>query len=206
MNGKTLGIMGGTFNPVHYGHLIAAECARVEFGLDKVIFVPARIPPHKDATGILDEDIRYHMVEMAVRNNTAFEVSDLELKRGGISYTIDTIDYYWKAYPGCRLFFIMGLDSLFIMDTWKEAERLAGMCRFIVVTRPGYNINDEEKMRDKLPSTFWDHSDFIQIPGLDISSSDIRKRRATGKPIRYMLPEEVESYIRANHLYLEGRV
>ncbi len=206
MNVTSLGIFGGTFDPVHYGHLIAAECARMEFALDRVIFIPTRIPPHKDASGILDEDIRYEMVKMAVRNNPAFEVSDLEIKREGISYTIDTMEYYRSAYPGCRIFFIMGLDSLFIMDTWKDAGRLAGMCRFIVVTRPGYNINDEEKMRDKLPPVFWEHCDFIQIPGLDISSSDIRKRVSVGKPIRYMLPEEVESYIHENNLYLEGRV
>ncbi len=201
---KSLGIMGGTFNPVHYGHLIAAECARMEFGLDRVIFIPARIPPHKDVTGVLDENLRYTMVEIAVRNNPAFEVSDLELKRAGVSYTVDTIEYYREAYPGSSIFFIMGLDSLFILDTWKDIERLAKMCRFIVVTRPGYNINDEDKLRDRLPPAFWRQAEFIPIPGLDISSSDIRKRVSRGKPIRYMLPEDVERFVLENHLYLEG--
>ncbi|KUG04262.1 nicotinate-nucleotide adenylyltransferase [hydrocarbon metagenome] len=204
MSVTSLGILGGTFNPVHFGHLIAAECARVEFGLDRVIFVPARIPPHKDARGILAEEKRYQMVEIAVRNNPAFEVSDLELKREGVSYTIDTIEYYRETYPGCRIFFIMGLDSLFILDTWKDIERLAEMCRFIIVTRPGYNINDEGKLRDRLPPVFWRQADFIPIPGLDISSSDIRKRVSNGKPIRYMLPANVERYIRENYLYQEG--
>ncbi len=204
MTVTSLGIIGGTFDPVHFGHLIAAECARAEFGLDRVIFIPARIPPHKDARGILDEDKRYHMVDLAVRNNPAFEVSDLELKRGGVSYTIDTIEHYQKAYPGGSISFIMGLDSLFILDTWKDIERLAQMCRFIIVTRPGYNIHDEEKLWDRLPKVFWRQADFVPIPGLDISSSDIRKRVSQGKPIRYMLPENVERFIRENHLYQEG--
>lgn len=200
----SLGIIGGTFDPVHFGHLIAAECARAEFGLDRVIFIPAKIPPHKDTRGILDEDKRYHMVDLAVRNNPAFEVSDLELKRGGVSYTIDTIEHYQKAYPGGSIYFIMGLDSLFILDTWKDIECLANMCRFIIVTRPGYNIHDEEKLWDRLPNVFWRQANFIPIPGLDISSSDIRERISQGKPIRYMLPEMVERYIRDNHLYQEG--
>jgi len=206
MLNKSLGIMGGTFDPIHYGHLIAAECARIEFALDRVIFIPACIPPHKDAGEILDENLRYHMVEMAVSSNQYFKVSDLEFRRGGISYTIDTIDYHLKAYPGVNLFFIMGVDSLFIMDTWKDIDRLGGMCSFIVVTRPGYNIDDEKNVRDKLPKSFWNNAHFLQIPGLDISSSDIRQRVKLGQSIKYMLPADVENYIQEKNIYLGGKV
>ncbi len=204
MSIASLGIIGGTFNPIHYGHLIAAECARVEFNLEQVIFIPARIPPHKEGWAILDQAKRYHMVEMAVESNPAFQVSDLEMKRAGVSYTVDTIEYYCQHYPSSEIFFIMGLDSLFILDTWKDIERLTQLCRFIIVTRPGYNINEEVQIRERLPLAFWSEAYFLAIPGLDISSSDIRERVAKGKPIRYMLPEAVENYIRQNHFYREG--
>lgn len=199
----SLGIIGGTFNPIHYGHLIAAECARVEFKLEQVIFIPARIPPHKEDWDILDQAERYRMVEMAVGSNPAFQVSDLEMKRAGVSYTVDTVEHFCRCYPASQIFFIMGLDSLFILDTWKDIERLSQLCRFIIVTRPGYNINEEVQIRERLPADFWSQADFLEIPGLDISSSDIRMRVAKGKPIRYMLPEAVESYIRQNHFYRE---
>lgn len=198
---KSLGIMGGTFDPIHYGHLIAAECARVEYALERVIFVPAKTPPHKDAAGILDGDDRYFMVKIAVKDNPAFEVSDLELKRGGISYTVDTVRHFQSQYPGIDIYFIMGLDSLLIIDTWKDVDQILSICRFIVVTRPGYNMDNDEELKAKLPRDLWERLFFMQIPGLDISSSDIRYRIGAGKPIKYMLPPEVESYIRKNRIY-----
>lgn len=204
MSIASLGIIGGAFNPIHYGHLIAAECARVEFNLDQVLFVPAHTPPHKEESDILDQAERYRMVEMAVLSNPAFRVSDLELKRAGVSYTVDTLEYFCRHYPSSEIFFIMGLDSLFILDTWKDVERLIQLCRFIIVTRPGYNIKEEVGIRKRLPAEFWSQANFLAIPGLDISSSDIRMRVAQGKPIRYMLPETVENYIRQNNIYREG--
>jgi nicotinate-nucleotide adenylyltransferase len=176
----------------------------VEFNLDQVLFVPAHTPPHKEESDILDQAERYRMVEMAVLSNPAFRVSDLELKRAGVSYTVDTLEYFCRHYPSSEIFFIMGLDSLFILDTWKDVERLIQLCRFIIVTRPGYNIKEEVGIRKRLPAEFWSQANFLAIPGLDISSSDIRMRVAQGKPIRYMLPETVENYIRQNNIYREG--
>lgn len=199
---KALGIMGGTFDPIHYGHLIAAECARVKYKLEKVIFVPARIPPHKNAGKILNENIRCLMVQIATQGNPAFEVSELELRRDGTSYTVDTIEYFQGRYPGTDIYFIMGLDSLLMIDTWKDVERILSICRFIIVTRPGYDIDNDEELKKKLPLNLWGRVCFMQIPGLDISSSDIRGRISAGKPVKYMLPPEIEDYIRTNRIYL----
>lgn len=199
---NSLGIMGGTFDPVHYGHLIAAEYARHEFKLEQVIFMPAARPPHKEIEQVLESNHRYEMVKRAIDGNPAFTISDLEMKRTGNSYTIDTIRYYLKDYPGTAVFFIMGADSLLTMDTWKNYQTLAGLCQFIVVTRPGYVIDENEPVLKKLPATLWENVHFLPIPGLDISSSDIRERVTTGRPIKYLLPLEVEQYIRQKGLYL----
>ncbi|MEN6348549.1 MAG: nicotinate-nucleotide adenylyltransferase [Syntrophomonas sp.] len=201
----SLGILGGTFDPIHYGHLIAAEYARYEFKLDKVLVLPAAIPPHKDLRQVLDARYRYRMAELAVKNNPTLEISALEMERNGYSYTVDTVDYYRRRYPGQEIYFITGADSLYYMDTWKDIERLAGLCSFIVVTRPGYNVDREEKDLSDLPTALWDKMKQLQIPGLDISSSDIRRRISEGKPVKYLLPPEVEEYIRAEGLYREGR-
>lgn len=198
---NSLGIMGGTFDPIHYGHLIAAEYARHEFNLEQVIFMPASRPPHKEIEQVLDSTHRYEMVNRAVKGNPAFAISDLEMKRRGNSYTIDTIRHFLEQYPGTTIFFIMGADSLLAIDTWKDYETLAQLCHLIVVTRPGYVIDDDEPVLKKLPAALWDHIHFLPIPGLDISSSDIRERVVTGRPIKYLLPLDVEQYIVDKGLY-----
>lgn len=200
---KALGIMGGTFDPPHYGHLLAAEWARFKYGLDKVIFVPAGIPPHKDPGQILEARHRFKMVELAIHSNPAFEISALEIERKGCSYTIDTIRYFHSRYPQAGIFFIMGADSLLIMDTWKNVPGLTQLCKFIVVTRPGYSINRDAPVFADLPVSLWDNLEQIEIPALDISSSDIRRRVGLGQPIKYLLPPELEDYIAQNNLYRE---
>ena len=200
-NVKSLGIMGGTFNPIHYGHLIAAENARHEFNLDIVIFMPAARPPHKDIEEVLDSKHRYEMVKRAIRGNNFFCVSDLEIQRKGNSYTIDTVNYYLENYPETDIYFIMGADSLILLDTWKDYKTLVRLCQLIVVTRPGYKITPEEPVLKKLPSVLWQNVHFLPIPGLDISSSDIRQRIASNKPVKYLLPSDVEQYIRENGFY-----
>lgn len=200
---SSLGILGGTFDPIHYGHLIAAEYASYEYDLDKVLVIPAANPPHKELEQVLDIKHRYRMVEMAIRDNPALQISSLEMNRNGYSYTVDTVDYYRSKYPGREIFFITGADSLFYMDSWKDIERLADICTFIVVTRPGYNIDRQEKVLAALPPALWNKMKQLQIPGLDISSSDIRRRISQGKPIKYLLPPEVENYIAARGLYRE---
>jgi len=193
--------MGGTFDPVHYGHLIAAEYARHEFKLEQVVFMPAARPPHKEMEQVLDSNHRYEMVRRAVKGNPAFAISDLEMKRTGNSYTIDTIRHFLEECPGRAVFFIMGADSLLTMTTWKDYQNLARLCQFVVVTRPGYVISESEPVLKQLPSVLWENVHFLPIPALDISSSDIRERVAAGRPIKYLLPDDVEQYIAETGLY-----
>ena len=131
-----MGILGGTFDPVHYGHLVAAQYAAYGFQLDRVIFVPTAQPPHKDTQEVLNAAHRLAMVKLAIADNPIFELSRLEIDRSGISYTVDTIEALRQTYPGTDIYFIMGMDSIYILDTWKDIERLVDMCRFIVVTQP----------------------------------------------------------------------
>lgn len=198
---KSLGILGGTFDPIHYGHIVAAECARDAFHLDRVIFVPAARPPHKDLVEVLDSRRRYEMVEIAARDNPNFEVSALELERKGLSYTVETMAIYLQKYPGAKIFFIMGVDALMLINTWKDIDRLVQLCNFIVVTRPGYQLNREEERFQGLPELLWQKVSILPIPGLFISSSDIRKRVSQGSTIKYLLPLAVEKYILENRIY-----
>lgn len=198
---KSLGILGGTFDPVHYGHLLAGEWAREVYHLDQLIFIPAARPPHKDLSGVLDSKHRYRMVELAVSDNPDFSVSPLELERTGFSYTVDTVAYYLQEYPGTDIYFIIGMDALQLIHTWKNIERLAELCRFIVVTRPGYELNREDPALQTLSEELWERLTLLSIPGLEISSSDIRQRVMNGCSIRYLLPPMVEQYIKDHHLY-----
>ncbi|MDD2511025.1 MAG: nicotinate-nucleotide adenylyltransferase [Syntrophomonas sp.] len=198
---RSLGILGGTFDPIHYGHLIAAEYACHNYKLNKVLLIPAASPPHKELGQVLSAAHRYQMVEMAIKSNPRLEVSPVEVERRGLSYTVDTLAYFQGKYPEVEFFFIVGADSLFFMHSWKEPERLAELCRFIVVTRPGYKIQRSEPALSRLPDIIWDRMLQMEIPGLDISSSDIRQRVAAGKPIKYLLPPEVEEYIFKQGLY-----
>ncbi|MGI5921455.1 MAG: nicotinate-nucleotide adenylyltransferase [Syntrophomonadaceae bacterium] len=199
---KSLGILGGTFDPIHYGHLTAAECARYEFHLDKVLFIPSARPPHKDRDLVSDCTHRYTMLSKAIADNPVFAISPLEIQREGLSYTVDTVEYFLRKYPETKIYFILGIDALLLMDTWKEAERLAGLCEFIAVSRPGYQINSNDPQLKKLPAALWDNLHIMEIPGNTVSSSDLRKRVFNGKPIKYLLPPAVEEYIYAQGLYI----
>lgn len=196
-----LAVIGGTFDPVHYGHLIAAEHSRVEIGIDRVIFIPAGIPPHKDTTEISEWEHRYRMLKLAIADNPAFELSSLEVKRPGFSYTVDTVRHLQSVYPDSIIYFIMGADALLTIDTWKDYLQLAVSCRFIVVTRPNFIIRPSHPVLATLPEKWWEDMRQVQIPALDISSTDIRHRVADGRTIKYLLPERVEQYICQNNLY-----
>jgi nicotinate-nucleotide adenylyltransferase len=200
---SALGIIGGTFNPIHNGHLLAAEYARCELGLEKVIFIPAARPPHKEGMDILDGETRLLMIELAIEGNPDFVVSSLELTRPGPSYTVDTLNHYQAHYPGKSIYFIMGADSLLLINTWKNVDILAEKGRFVVVTRPGYRFEWEKDPLVSLPGVLREGLIFLEIPGIDVSSSEIRKRVRDGKSIRYMLPDKVESYIREKGLYID---
>lgn len=200
---KRLGIMGGTFDPIHYGHLVTAEVARAKFGLDVVVFVPSGEPPHKRGVRISPGRDRYMMTVLATATNPYFEVSRVELDRPGPSYTVDTVrEFRAKHGPDTDLYFITGADAALEIFTWKDAHDLLKMCAFIAATRPGYCTSRLEAELERARAIS-DHGVFVlEVPALAISSSDIRARVRNGDPIRYLLPESVENYIRKAGLYL----
>ncbi len=198
-----LGIMGGTFDPIHYGHLVTAEIARFEYNLEKVIFVTAGNPPHKKDKYVTDAIHRHYMTVLATVTNRHFQASSVEIERKGYTHTIDTIRYFKGLYgSNYEFYFITGADAVMEILAWKDAEQLVKLCEFIAATRPGYHIsvvNDAiENIRDNYGKVH-----FVEVPSLAISSTDIRNRVRTGKPIKYLLPESVESYIKKFGLYME---
>ena len=199
---ERVGLMGGTLDPVHYGHLVTAEVARARFSLDLVIFVPAGTPPHKRGAKISSGRDRYMMTVLATVTNPCFEVSRVELDRPGPSYTIDTVKHFKKQLGDeTEIFFITGADAAVEIFTWKDAKDLLKECGFIVATRPGCSTGELERhlKEARLYST---HSiSIVEVPALAISSTDIRRRVGQGEPIRYLLPQNVEEYIHKTGLY-----
>ena len=197
-----LGLMGGTFDPIHMGHLVSAEEARQQFALDYVIFVPAGHPPHKEKTGVSDPEHRYLMTTLAVMSNPAFVVSRYEVERIEPSYTVDTVRHFARQEAAeANIYFITGADAILDILTWKDYKGLLDMCTFIAVTRPGYSLDRLEEARNSLPGIM-DRVNLLEIPALAISSTYIRERVALGRTIKYLTPEPVEQYIRKQRLYM----
>jgi len=215
---QKIGVLGGTFNPVHYGHLAAAEEVRDRLKLDRVLFVPAFLPPHKDEE-LPSAVQRLEMVRLAVAGNAHYAVSDIEIKRGGRSYTIDTITELQMKYPGAELYFLLGIDSFLEIRTWREWERLLTLCSFVILSREGYRFGDlagigiidipaaeltalDERRRDEVRVVHGDKSVMLErIPYYEISSTDVRRRVRQRRSIKYCLPDPVEHYIIDNQLY-----
>lgn len=198
---KRIGIMGGTFDPIHFGHLVTAEAARVSFSLDQVVFVPSGKPPHKKDYSVTDVEDRYLMTILAVVTNPHFGVSRAEIDRVGYSYTVDTVLHFKHIYgEDAELFFITGADAILEILTWKNVEKLLGLCRFIAATRPGFDLAGLGKVLKELPGLDG-NLHFLEVPALAISSTDIRKRVLEGKSIKYLLPETAEYFIFKNGLY-----
>lgn len=194
-----IGILGGSFNPVHIGHLLVAEDIIEKLILDKVIFIPAYDPPHKRK--LLDFTQRWQMLKLAIDKNPLFELSDIEKQRSGKSFTIDTLRELRKQYPKDKLFFIMGNDQFAELSTWKEPEKLFQLAKIIVMRRPGYELIKHPKKvftKDKSVTLL----DVIQI---EIASAEIRHRIKNNLSVRYMLPEQVFHYIIRNKLYLNSK-
>jgi nicotinate-nucleotide adenylyltransferase len=187
--------MGGTFDPIHHGHLVAAEEARHAFGLDRVLFVPAGDPWQKAQSDVSDAKHRLAMVEAAIADNGAFEVSSVDIDREGPTYTIDTLRHVAADRPGADLYFITGADAILDILTWKEPDEVLSLATFVAVTRPGYDLHKLDPVRVR------DHVRSLEIPALAISSTDIRVRVAEGRPIRYLVPAAVSSYIDEHGLY-----
>jgi len=197
---QRIGVIGGTFDPIHYGHLAAAEEARVRVNLEKVLFVVALLPPHK-----LDEDVtpvehRLAMVRLGIASNPHFEISRVDVDRPGPSYTVDTISILQEQWgPDSELFFVMGLDSLVEVPTWHQPERLIRLCHLVAVSRPRFEV-DMRQLEASVPGIS-SRVEIIDMPEVDISSSDLQRRVNEGLPIKYQVPEEVERYIIEHRLY-----
>lgn len=197
-----IGLMGGTFDPIHIGHLVTAEEARQQFSLDYVIFIPAGRPPHKEKKQVSPAEHRSLMTTLAVMSNPSFIVSPVEVDKEEPSYTIDTLRYFKsQGAPGANLYFITGADAIMEILTWKDYGSLIKLCTFIAVSRPEYPL---EKLSEITANRFPELKSkihLLEIPALAISSTFIRKRVALGKTIKYLTPEPVEQYIKKHGLY-----
>lgn len=214
-----VGLLGGTFNPIHIGHLRAAEEVREILALERVYFIPAAMPPLKDLTKIASPDNRIKMVELAIQGNPFFELSDVELKREGTSYTVDTLGYFASKFPEFELYFILGTDLFPEMDTWKEYKRLFELSNFAVITRPGFSKDlsstfplalkdDFQYHKNEGSMTFYMHKSskllvLVQIEGIQVSATRIRNLLNKNRSIKYLVPLEVEEYILENKLYTD---
>ncbi|OGF46945.1 MAG: nicotinate (nicotinamide) nucleotide adenylyltransferase [Candidatus Firestonebacteria bacterium RIFOXYA2_FULL_40_8] len=187
-----IGLFGGTFDPVHLGHLIAAEDIMKTCKLDRVVFIPSARPPHKNEKSLTSVKDRYNMVKLAIKPFTGFELSDYELKKTGKSFTIDTVRYFISKYPKTdKLYFIVGADIVEQLSTWKSWKELIKEIHFLIMTRPGFKV-------DKKACKIGTH---VEIRNIDVSSSEIRHMIKKGLPPTFMVPETVEKYIYEKHLY-----
>lgn len=201
---NNIGILGGTFNPIHMGHLIMAEEASKRHHLSKVVIIPTYIPPHKHVDDLADAGHRYQMVREAINKNDKFEVSYLEIKRKGRSYTIDTVHEILKHYgEECEVFLIMGADSSNELELWKDIKKLSQLCHFVIVNRPGFSTDVSPRLAELIGDDVMSDIERlrIEIEPVRISSTDIRKRLKNGTEIKGLVPECVEAYIREHSLY-----
>lgn len=189
-----IGVMGGTFDPIHNGHLVAASEVADAFKLDEVIFVPTGVPWHKKVVSSAEH--RYLMTVIATAANPSFTVSRVDIDRPGITYTIDTLTEISKLYPDADLFFISGADAIAQILAWKDIDKLWSMATFVAVTRPGHNL--------ELPETQDASMAVLEVPALAISSTSVRQRVIDGKPIWYLVPDGVVQYIAKHELYGAG--
>lgn len=202
---KKVGILGGTFNPIHLGHLLLAQTAYEEFGLDYVLIMPNRIPAYKNVNKIVSKEHRIAMVNAAICDNPALKLSTLEFEREGNTYTIDTINILTRDYPDTMFYFIMGADSLFHFNTWKEPEEILKKVNILVASRNDASFDAIDSQIEYLKDLYGVGTFYhLNAPNFDISSYNIRKLLNYGLSVKYMLPPGVESYIYENGLYQKG--
>ncbi|MET0999920.1 MAG: nicotinate-nucleotide adenylyltransferase [Marmoricola sp.] len=193
---RRVGVMGGTFDPIHHGHLVAASEVQAWFDLDEVVFVPTGEPWQKSDRVVSPAEHRYLMTVVATASNPRFTTSRVDIDRGGPTYTIDTLRDLATALPDADLYFITGADALAEIFTWRDAQELFGLARFVGCTRPGYEMSPSTL--DGIPS---DRVTILEIPALAISSTECRERRAKGEPVWYLVPDGVVQYIAKHKLY-----
>jgi len=193
---RRVGLMGGTFDPIHLGHLVAAERAREALSLDEVRFMPTFRPPHKPAPPNAAPEHRRAMIELAIHGHPAFRLEPIELERGGVSYAVDTAAALKAREPDSELFWIIGGDMVLYLPNWHDIETIARQVTFLGLTRPGFPVD-----RDAIPPFLRERVVLADMPALDISSTDIRERRSRGQSIRYVVPDPVRRYIEERGLY-----
>jgi nicotinate-nucleotide adenylyltransferase len=216
-----LGLLGGTFNPIHNGHLAIARQTREALGLDRILFIPTSDPPHKSHDNLAPAKDRYEMVRLAIASDPLFSISDVELRRAGKSYSIDTIRVVQKEYGAdTTLFFLIGLDAFLDFPSWREPETLLSLCSFVVISRPGLSFQSLSTMTLLPPLHIESLADLdagrrsiweveigkqrlicLRLPPSEVSASDIRRRLGQNMPVANLLPPLVESYILHHHLY-----
>jgi nicotinate-nucleotide adenylyltransferase len=195
-----IGIMGGTFDPIHLGHLAVAEEARESLGLQRVLFVPAGQPPHKLPAAVTPVEHRVAMVRLAIEDNAAFQLSTVEIDRAGPSYTVDSVEALGRDNPGAVLHLILSAETFAELPTWHEPERLFEAARMAVVPREGYPAPDPAWLADAFPGRE-DRVEYLEGPRLGLSSTALRARVAAGRSIRYLVPAAVAAYITQQQLY-----
>jgi nicotinate-nucleotide adenylyltransferase len=191
-----VGIMGGTFDPVHIGHLIAAQHACEQAELDEVWFMPTNIPPHKEVGSKTSPQQRWDMVCLAVEGHPRFRPFDMELKKGGVSYSIDTVIELQMKYPGIHFYYIIGADMVQYLPKWYRVDDLVKLITFIGLQRSGYTLDMSE-----LPEAIRQALIIAEMPLIELSSTMIRQRQAEGKSVRYLVPDRVSEYIEVNGIY-----
>lgn len=198
---KKIGIMGGSFDPIHTAHLLIAESAREQLGLDEVWFMPNANPPHKQGREVSDAALRCEMVAHAIEDNPFFSLCRYEAERSEISYTADTLAYFHREYPETEWYFLMGGDSIRDFSTWYHPERIASLAVLVIANREEVQKKLLEEAVEKVKRDYQADVRILSFPQLDVSSSMIRKKVKEGKSIRYLLPGQAEKFIREHGLY-----
>ncbi|MGM0395471.1 MAG: nicotinate-nucleotide adenylyltransferase [Bacillota bacterium] len=196
-----IGLIGGTFNPIHIGHLLIGEYIREEWKLKKIIYIPSGNPPHKTDTKVIDAAHRMRLVELAIENNPHFQLSNVEIKRNGYSFTIDTIRQLSVEYPYEKLYFIIGADTLFELETWKQFKEVAKEIEFIMYGRGSYDNDEINKKINNLNTSYGFRINRSEGPEVEISSTEIRDRIKRGLSVRYMIPDNLIEEIDRESLY-----
>ncbi len=198
---KKIGIMGGTFNPIHMGHLALAECALDEKGLDEIWMIPTGCSYMKQSMDVVPGEERFKMAELAVADNRRIKCLDIEVKRPGYTYSYETLEQLREEYPDCEFYFIFGADCLFAIEKWKHPERIFNSCTIIAAVRNGASVSEMEQKIAELKEKFDARITFLPFLNLEISSTDLRERIRLGKSVKYLVPDAVIDYITEKEFY-----
>jgi nicotinate-nucleotide adenylyltransferase len=200
---RRIGILGGTFNPIHHGHLLMAQELAEAWKLEQVLLMPTRVPPHKDAVDLASEDDRLAMARLAAQENPLFEVSDREIRRGGVSYTVLTLRELTAELPGTALHFLIGADSLPDLPKWREAREVVRLAQVLTATRPGCPFDRIAELAGAFPAEDVARlrAGLVETTPIGISSTEVRRRARAGRSLRYLVPAPVAEYIGTRRLY-----